>query len=306
MRTDIERQKPARARAGQIRTGMRTYIETLGIIAMAYREGDHLTLGYESWDAYLEGEFNHQRVQLDPDMREKAITELRLGGLSQRAIATTLGVGRQTVADHHRDVALPRPQEPARRVDGKAIPSAKSPLVEAIRGEIEGAAERAEDHQAATADRVGPAVASPDTANRPGPAEAGATGAGSAPAPVADTQDPGLAGPAEEADARPASSRASSGGPGPTMPPAGPGSSRPAKWTDEERAAHEEEVQVRKDIESAHAFAKNFVTEVRNQCFTILVGYRLGESHLVTAEQIADCRRALDLLEQEVLADAQR
>jgi hypothetical protein len=51
----------------------------------------------------------------------------------------------------------------------------------------------ASSDQAATADRVGPAVASPDgSANLPGPAEtstAGATGVGPIPAPVVDTQE---------------------------------------------------------------------------------------------------------------------
>jgi hypothetical protein len=78
--------------------------------------------------------------------------------------------------------------------------------------------------EAAAADRVDTAAASPGVpANTPGPAEtstAGATGAGSAPAPVADTTDPGVAAPAEEADV-PASSSASSE-PGPE-PAAGPG-----------------------------------------------------------------------------------
>lgn len=80
----------------------------------------------------------------------------------------------------------------------------------------------------------------------------------------------------------------------------------PAKWTAEERAKHEEEVQLRKDVESARATAPNLVTNVRAVVFTILAGYRLGERHLVTAGQIAECRRALDLLEKEVIADAQR
>lgn len=95
--------------------------------------------------------------------------------------------------------------------------------------------------------------------------------------------------------------------PGPATPAAAGDDPPPAAaWDPAERKAHEAQVQVRKDIESARSFARTFVTEVRNQCFTILAGYRLGERHLVTAEQIADCRRALDQLEQEVLADAQR
>jgi hypothetical protein len=123
----------------------------------------------------------------------------------------------------------------------------------------------------------------------------------------------GVAAPAEEGDARPASSRPSSTeGSGQPTPPVSPDpSSAPAadpstKWTAEERAEHEEEVQLRKDRESARAYAPRLVTNVRAAVFTVLTGYRLGERHLVTAEQIAECRAALDLLEKEVLADAQR
>lgn len=203
MRADLERQKPARARAGQIRTGMRTYIETLGLIAVAYREGDHLALGYESWDAYLEGEFNHQRVQLDPAMREKAITELRLGGLSQRAIAVTIGVGRQTVADHERQVALPRPPEPKVGVDGKAVSPARPPVVDALKQAIDDATDRADQHASPAPSRLQRQERTGEAATSPESPEVAASG--------------------EEVDG-PASSPASSDDPRPD-PAAGRGSS---------------------------------------------------------------------------------
>jgi predicted XRE-type DNA-binding protein len=210
MRADIERQKPARARAGQIRAGIGEYLKTLAVIAQAYAEQDHITLGYESWQAYIDSEFGAERLKLDPAHREKAVTELRLAGLSQRAIGTALGVSQPTVS---RVLAGDSFESPAEEED------AGQPVVDALKQAIVDAGER---NEAATADRVGPAVASPDTANRPGPAETGATGAGSAPAPVADTTDPGVAAPAEEADVPAASSRASSG-PEPATPPAGEG-----------------------------------------------------------------------------------
>jgi len=95
----------------------------------------------------------------------------------------------------------------------------------------------------------------------------------------------------------------------PTKPkpePAAEDKPKPAPWTAEERKAHEEEVQLQKDRESARSFAKTFVTHVRNQVLTIVAGYRLGETGLVTLDDIAACRKVLDMLEKEVLGDAQR
>lgn len=165
------------------------------------------------------------------------------------------------------------PREGRTGRDGKEYPARRPPQVESdSTSPTEGNQDNAFS-EAAAADRVDSATASPGVpANTPGPAEtstAGATGAGSAPAPVADTP-------------------------------------KPATWTKEEREAHEEEVQLRKDRESAWAYAPRLVTNVRAAVLTIVTGYRLGERDLVTAEQIAECRAVLDMLEKEVLADAQR
>lgn len=93
-----ERQRAARARAGQIRFGMQNYIETLGVIAQARANNDHETLGYDSWAEYVDNEFGDGRLKLPSDMRQKAITELRLAGASQREIAHTVGVNQSTVS----------------------------------------------------------------------------------------------------------------------------------------------------------------------------------------------------------------
>jgi hypothetical protein len=319
----------ARTRAYRIRIGIRSYIHTLGDIAAAYADEDWKALGYKSWAAYVEAEFGAKEVGLPPEQRQKAIEELRLGGMPNRAIAAALNVSEKTVRNDRAGAEYSAP------IEGEIVDSpAKSPLVAAITGAIEDADARNETAglagpapdvdpasaagTAAVGDRVDSPAAAPHAspgvpANTPGPAEtssAGATGAGSAPAPVADTTDPGVAAPAGSEPSSPEPGPFAAGGEreeAPRLTPDGvPSRLPPAKWTAEEREAHEEEVQVRKDVESAHAFAKTFVTAVRNQCFTILVGYRLGETHLVTADQIADCRRAIDLLEKEVIADAQR
>ena len=79
--------KEARACASRIRAGMRTYLETLGDVAKAYRERHWESLGYESWEAYYNNEFSEERVRLTPEMRDKAIRELRIAGMSKATFA---------------------------------------------------------------------------------------------------------------------------------------------------------------------------------------------------------------------------
>jgi hypothetical protein len=96
----------------------------------------------------------------------------------------------RAAAEDHRS-ATPAPVDG--EADGGATPDAAEEVGRSSQSQVP-----ASSDEAATADRVGPAVASPDTANRPGPADsssAGATGAGSAPAPVADTPEEGAAEP---------------------------------------------------------------------------------------------------------------
>lgn len=173
------RQKTARARAYTIREGMRNYIATLAAVHAAWVEEDWRTLGYQTWQAYVDAEFGEERVQLPTDLRRKAVEELRLAGMSTRALADTLGVDRNTVKRDLDKVGALHPPAEVRGADGKTYRPARSPLVEAMTGAIEDAEKRAET--------------------------------------------PGVAAPAEGADARPASSRATSTAPegGPTQPSSG-------------------------------------------------------------------------------------
>lgn len=91
------RQNEARARAGRIRAGIASYLHTLADVAAAYRDRDWITLGYQSWEWYIEGEYSAERLRLSPEHRQKAVEELRLAGLSQRAIGSALGVSQETV-----------------------------------------------------------------------------------------------------------------------------------------------------------------------------------------------------------------
>jgi len=117
----------ARQRAGQIRQGMRDYLKTLALIKEAWDERDWLALGYESWQSYVDGEFGAERLGLTPAHRRKAVEELRLAGMSQRAIGATLGVSQETV---RRDLSggdtFVSP-EAITGVDGKAYAATKTP-----------------------------------------------------------------------------------------------------------------------------------------------------------------------------------
>lgn len=87
----------ARARCERIRKGMESFIATRRDVAAAYAARDWATLGYESFDAYLEGEFSEARLKLTPEERREAVAELRLAGMSQPAIGSVLGVSQSTV-----------------------------------------------------------------------------------------------------------------------------------------------------------------------------------------------------------------
>lgn len=135
-RESRELRRPALERASKIRAGITNYLETLAVIAVAYQERDWESLGYDGWDAYVDGEFGHERLRLSPEHRQKAVRELRLAGLSQRAIGHAVGVSQETV---RRDLASGdsnvSPDE-ITGVDGKRY-TAKPPLVEAMIEAIE-------------------------------------------------------------------------------------------------------------------------------------------------------------------------
>ncbi|AYF32172.1 hypothetical protein CSH63_32990 [Micromonospora tulbaghiae] len=114
----------ARARAERIRQGIHTYLETLAEIALAWERRDWQVLGYPSWQAYVDGEFGADRLKMPVEHRQKAVTELRLSGMSQRAIGTVLGVDQATVK---RDLDAAGDVGPAavRGADGKTYASTR-------------------------------------------------------------------------------------------------------------------------------------------------------------------------------------
>lgn len=155
-----ELQNFARARAGRIREGMRNYIATLGEIYAAWNDGDWTVLGYTSWQEYVDTEFGADRVRLPAEQRKKAVEELRLSGMSTRAIGQTLGVNRSTV-QKDLQVGGIHPPEEITGADGKTYP-ARSPIAEAMEQAIEDASERAQTHEPAAGHPPAPAASTPD------------------------------------------------------------------------------------------------------------------------------------------------
>jgi hypothetical protein len=113
----------AQGRADRIRSGLASIAATYeGIseaVAIAYHERDWGTLGYQSWDAYVEGEFAGHLPKLDRDARRQFVGELREAGLSTRAIGSVAGASDATV---RRDLA-------GASIDAPADSNALSPAV---------------------------------------------------------------------------------------------------------------------------------------------------------------------------------
>lgn len=156
--------REARACAGRIRAGMRTYLETLGDVATAYRDRHWEALGYDGWDAYVEGEFSAARVRLSPEHQQKAINELRLAGMSVRAIGSALGVPKSEVG---RSVVPGGTPDEVRGIDGKTYSPARSPVVEAMTEAIEDAERRAQEHPLERGESAVPTTADPDGVGAP-------------------------------------------------------------------------------------------------------------------------------------------
>ncbi|MFD5814368.1 hypothetical protein [Streptomyces sp. NPDC127038] len=91
----------ARARADRIRSGMRVLAEWQTDVIAAYAARDWETLGYETWDAYLDGEYGEHRVRLPREQRREIVAGMSAAGMSTRAIGAAIGVHHDTV---NRDV----------------------------------------------------------------------------------------------------------------------------------------------------------------------------------------------------------
>jgi hypothetical protein len=110
--------KQARAITERINCAMG---DLMGEVAKAWIGRVWLALGYESWAAYIKGEFTHAPLSLPRDERQAVVALLRGQGMSTRAIGPATGTSHQTVADDLAGVKNLTPEfVPVTGLDGKA------------------------------------------------------------------------------------------------------------------------------------------------------------------------------------------
>lgn len=130
LKIDIE---AAQRRAERIRfhaTNANEAMQSLQKLVHTARElEDHVTLGYQSWTAYVRDLFGEEPLRLARDVRRELVAELADAGMSTRAIAPIVGVDNATV---HRDLgrvanATPAPIE----VDGFTVNPSTGEVIDA-------------------------------------------------------------------------------------------------------------------------------------------------------------------------------
>lgn len=116
----------ARARAERIRAGLPVFVQMRRDIADAYGRRDWATLGYDSWEQYLDSEFGGQLRRLVGAERREAVAEYREAGMSSRAIAKAVGASQSAVRNDLAQLSTST-QLPDRVVgrDGKDRPAAR-------------------------------------------------------------------------------------------------------------------------------------------------------------------------------------
>lgn len=114
-------------RAERIRAGVVSYAAMRQDIADAYAQRDWAALEYDSWHAYLEGEFGDELRQLAriPKERKAAVADLRGQGMSTRQIATATGVTQTQVVRDLKQVNTEVSPDAITGRDGKTYPASK-------------------------------------------------------------------------------------------------------------------------------------------------------------------------------------
>lgn len=110
----------ARALTAQIRESVQTL---LPMLRTAWRRRADLALGYESWEAYCNGELAGLRLPLGD--RQHAVGELRKDGMSQRAIGSALGISAATVNRTLSTVSDETVPDRVQSLDGKDRPASR-------------------------------------------------------------------------------------------------------------------------------------------------------------------------------------
>lgn len=94
-------------------------------IVKAYNGRAWAALGYSTWDAYCETEFDGARLRLPREDRQEVVGSLRESGLSLRAIESATGVSRPTIINDL-EVVKSLPPEQINGTDGKRYPTRDS------------------------------------------------------------------------------------------------------------------------------------------------------------------------------------
>ncbi len=116
----------ALARADFIRDRIETVVEFWEAVVEAYQQRDWEVLEYESWDAYIDGEFGSDRIRLTKKRRQGIVSEMRQRGMSTRAIGSALGVSQKTVDRDVDEVESDDSPESVIGTDGKTYSAAKA------------------------------------------------------------------------------------------------------------------------------------------------------------------------------------
>lgn len=95
-------------------------------VADLYRGRAWLALGYTSWDALCDAEFEGARIRLPREERQAVVGSLREAGLSIRAIAAATGADKDTVLNDLSGIRTPDPA-PVTGTDGKSYSPIQPP-----------------------------------------------------------------------------------------------------------------------------------------------------------------------------------
>lgn len=108
------------------------------LVTKAYYGRADKALGYASWDDYCQGEFEGAWIRLPRDKRRGVVATLQEAGLSQRAIASAVGMSQPTIAGDIKagDQNLSPPERPKIIIDGtftETLPADERPKVQATK-----------------------------------------------------------------------------------------------------------------------------------------------------------------------------
>jgi hypothetical protein len=96
-------------------------------VAKAYQGRAWAALGYDSWDAYCDTEFDGARLKLPREERTMVVASLADAGMSNKAIAAAVGVTAMTVGRDMAGVTNVTPDDDDEIVDAEVIDDPPTP-----------------------------------------------------------------------------------------------------------------------------------------------------------------------------------